>query len=86
MAQLLVLNGPNLNLLGTREPGVYGTDTLPQIMGRLTELAAQAGHQLVAATVLKSISLDRTTATIQPRQTEVRPFKEFRPQPEIPPR
>jgi 3-dehydroquinate dehydratase-2 len=48
MAQLLVLNGPNLNLLGTREPGVYGSETLPQIMERLIELAARAGHQLVA--------------------------------------
>ena len=48
MAQLLVLNGPNLNLLGTREPTVYGADTLPQIIGRLTETAAQAGHPLVA--------------------------------------
>ena len=47
MAQLLALNGPNLNLLGTREPSVYGADTLSQIMGRLTELAARAGHQLV---------------------------------------
>jgi 3-dehydroquinate dehydratase-2 len=48
MAQLLVLNGPNLNLLGTREPGVYGSETLAQIIGRLTKLAAQAGHQLLA--------------------------------------
>jgi 3-dehydroquinate dehydratase II len=48
MAQLLVLNGPNLNLLGTREPGIYGAETLAQITARLTELAGQAGHQLVA--------------------------------------
>lgn len=38
---LLVLHGPNLNLLGTREPGVYGHTTLAQIDGRLQELATE---------------------------------------------
>ncbi|MBN0989556.1 MULTISPECIES: type II 3-dehydroquinate dehydratase [Amphritea] len=46
MAKLLLLNGPNLNLLGTREPDVYGADTLQDINQRLTTLALQAGHQL----------------------------------------
>ncbi|MBI3898171.1 MAG: type II 3-dehydroquinate dehydratase [Gammaproteobacteria bacterium] len=46
MAELLVLNGPNLNLLGTREPQHYGTATLDQIGKRLTEQAKTAGHQL----------------------------------------
>lgn len=46
MARLLVLNGPNLNLLGTREPTVYGTTTLEDIRIRLTERALSAGHQL----------------------------------------
>jgi len=46
MAQLLLLNGPNLNLLGTREPGTYGTETLAQIEARLSEQATQAGHRL----------------------------------------
>ena len=46
MAQLLVLHGPNLNLLGTREPGVYGHDTLEQIVARLQVQATQAGHAL----------------------------------------
>lgn len=46
MARLLVLNGPNLNLLGTREPEVYGTTTLEDIRIRLTERALDAGHQL----------------------------------------
>ena len=38
MAQLLVLNGPNLNLLGTREPAVYGATTLADIEARLRSL------------------------------------------------
>lgn len=46
MANLLVLNGPNLNLLGTREPGHYGTDTLAAIDERLKRQAEQAGHSL----------------------------------------
>jgi 3-dehydroquinate dehydratase-2 len=46
MAKLLVLHGPNLNLLGTREPEVYGTTTLAQIDGYLRQLADKAGHEL----------------------------------------
>jgi len=46
MASILVINGPNLNLLGTREPAVYGAYTLESINARLTELAKAAGHHL----------------------------------------
>jgi 3-dehydroquinate dehydratase-2 len=47
MARLLVLHGPNLNLLGTREPGIYGHATLAEIEADLTERAqAHGGHQL----------------------------------------
>lgn len=43
---LLVLNGPNLNLLGTREPEVYGRTTLPMIEAELQQIAADAGVAL----------------------------------------
>lgn len=46
MAQLLLLNGPNLNLLGTREPEVYGHTTLNDIEQSLTHAAADLGHSL----------------------------------------
>jgi 3-dehydroquinate dehydratase-2 len=46
MATILVLHGPNLNLLGTREPGLYGADTLDSINQRLTEMALTAGQHL----------------------------------------
>ena len=46
MAKLLVLHGPNLNLLGSREPDVYGHTTLAEIDAALTVQATAAGHQL----------------------------------------
>lgn len=46
MATLLLLNGPNLNLLGTREPDIYGATTLEDIENRLMEQAGTAGHVL----------------------------------------
>jgi 3-dehydroquinate dehydratase-2 len=47
MATILVLNGPNLNLLGEREPDVYGRTTLDDILHRLEELARERDHQLL---------------------------------------
>ena len=46
MARILVLHGPNLNLLGSREPEHYGRDTLEAIDRRLAEQAQAAGHEL----------------------------------------
>ena len=46
MAEILVLNGPNLNLLGEREPQYYGRTSLEQINARLAEIAAAAGHRI----------------------------------------
>ena len=43
-AKILLLNGPNLNLLGTREPDVYGNETLADIEARLVSLAAEQGQ------------------------------------------
>ncbi|OLB10480.1 MAG: 3-dehydroquinate dehydratase, partial [Gammaproteobacteria bacterium 13_2_20CM_66_19] len=45
---MLLLNGPNLNLLGTREPALYGTDTLVSIEQRALEVARELGHELLA--------------------------------------
>jgi len=43
---IYILNGPNLNLLGIREPAVYGTTTLDEIAGRLHEQAARLGVRI----------------------------------------
>ena len=48
MARILLLNGPNLNLLGTREPAVYGTATLQDIETKLKGQAQALGHELIA--------------------------------------
>lgn len=46
MAKILVLQGPNLNLLGTREPEIYGATTLADVEQQLKLSAEQAGHEL----------------------------------------
>lgn len=46
MANILVLHGPNLNLLGTREPDIYGRATLADINASLVQQAQEAGHEL----------------------------------------
>lgn len=48
MAKVLVLHGPNLNLLGTREPEIYGNTTLADIAAMLKKRAAEEGVELVS--------------------------------------
>lgn len=48
MSRFLLLNGPNLNLLGSREPAVYGKTTLADIEARSRQLAGELGHELHA--------------------------------------
>jgi 3-dehydroquinate dehydratase-2 len=47
MSTILILNGPNLNLLGTREPEKYGLETLEQINQQLTTAATAEGHKAI---------------------------------------
>ena len=48
MAKILALHGPNLNLLGHREPDIYGSDTLDDINQRCQTLCADVGHEFTA--------------------------------------
>lgn len=47
MAKLLLLNGPNLNLLGQREPGIYGKASLADLTARARSCAVSLGHELL---------------------------------------
>src|SRR5271170_3854205 len=49
LPRILLLNGPNLNLLGTREPSLYATASLQDIETRLAALAKSLGHELISA-------------------------------------
>jgi 3-dehydroquinate dehydratase-2 len=46
LAKILVVHGPNLNLLGTREPKIYGSATLADINADLASIARSSGHEL----------------------------------------
>ena len=62
MANILVLHGPNLNLLGSREPEIYGATTLADIDAALIEQAKTAGHKL---TTLQSNTEHELVTAIQ---------------------
>lgn len=69
MKNILVLNGPNLNLLGSREPGVYGHITLSEINQKLSQLAKQNGANVstlqsnAEAELIERIHAARTDGT-----------------------
>ena len=65
--KILVLNGPNLNMLGTREPGVYGSQTLAEIM---SDLVAHAEPSGVAVQHFQSNSEGRLISMIQAAATD----------------
>lgn len=48
MSTFLLLNGPNLNLLGTREPEIYGEISLDEISKKISDLADEGGHNLLS--------------------------------------
>jgi len=48
MNKILVVNGPNLNLLGKREPEIYGNNTLDEINAELSSVAKENGYEIVA--------------------------------------
>ena len=70
MAKLLVLHGPNLNLLGTREPDLYGARTLASIDASLKQQASCAGHVLEA--IQSNAEHDLVEAVQRARADEVR--------------
>ena len=67
MAYFLILNGPNLNLLGQREPGIYGTETLTQINDGLRIQAESAGHRI---TFLQSNAEHELVEAVQKAPTQ----------------
>ncbi len=58
MAEILVLHGPNLNMLGQREPEHYGSSGLDAIDAHLTNLAADEGHALTFRAAVEQLGID----------------------------
>jgi 3-dehydroquinate dehydratase-2 len=68
VTRILLINGPNLNLLGVREPEVYGSETLPDIVDELRSFASDRGVEL---TDFQSNSEGALVTAIQEARTEV---------------
>ena len=69
MTSILVLNGPNLNLLGTREPSVYGSDTLDDINGALADAARGRGATVEAVPSERDPSHTETVVNLATKDT-----------------
>ncbi|MCG6886432.1 MAG: type II 3-dehydroquinate dehydratase [Proteobacteria bacterium] len=69
MAKILVIHGPNLNLLGTREPDHYGTTSLAEVDASLANTAKQAGHKLTS--IQSNAEHELVDAIHQARQDDV---------------
>ena len=66
MAKILVINGPNLNLLGLREPELYGKTTLEALMAHMSSLAHEWGHQIESLqSNHEGILIDRLQAVLK---------------------
>ena len=66
--KILVIHGPNLNLLGRREPGVYGSDSLADVNSRITSLSGELG---LSADFFQSNSEGAIVDAIQQREYDV---------------
>lgn len=68
MKKILILNGPNLNLLGKREPEIYGSETMEACLARLSEIAdieyAQSNHEGTLIDELHRVGFDRSYAGV----------------------